>query len=32
MLLLLSAPGAIEYYPNIGFGESGHGYIIKRER
>ena len=32
MLLLLSAPGAIEYYPKIGFEKVGNGYIIKRER
>jgi ribosomal protein S18 acetylase RimI-like enzyme len=32
MLLLLSAPEAIEYYPKIGFEKVGNGYIIKRER
>lgn len=31
MLLLLSAPTAMEYYPKIGFEEVRNGFIIKRE-
>lgn len=30
MLLLLSAPGAMTYYPHIGFEQVGNGFIIKR--
>lgn len=30
MLLLLSAPEAMDYYPAIGFEEVGNGWIIKR--
>ena len=30
MLLLLSAPGAMQYYPKIGFGEVKNGFIINR--
>jgi predicted N-acetyltransferase YhbS len=32
MLLLLSAPGAIEYYPKIGMEKVNNGFIIKREK
>lgn len=31
MLLLLSAPSAMEYYPKVGFEEVSNGFIIKRE-
>lgn len=31
MLLLLSAPTAMEYYPKVGFDEVTNGFIIKRE-
>ena len=31
MLLLLSAPAAMEYYPKIGFEKVENGYIIKRK-
>lgn len=30
MLLLLSAPGAMEYYPHTGFDKVENGFIIKR--
>ena len=30
MLLLLSAPEAMEYYPKIGFEKTTNGFIIKR--
>lgn len=30
MLLLLSAPGAMEYYPKVGFEKVENGFIIKR--
>lgn len=30
MLLLLSAPGAMEYYPKVGFETVENGFIIKR--
>ena len=30
MLLLLSAPGAMEYYPHIGFEKVQNGFVIKR--
>lgn len=30
MLLLLSAPGAMAYYPKVGFEAVGNGWIIKR--
>lgn len=30
MLLLLSAPGALEYYPKVGFEKAENGFIIKR--
>jgi predicted N-acetyltransferase YhbS len=30
MLLLLSAPGAMEYYPKVGFEQVNNGFIIKR--
>lgn len=29
-LLLLSAPGAMEYYPKIGFEAAGNAWLIKR--
>jgi ribosomal protein S18 acetylase RimI-like enzyme len=32
MLLLLSAPPAMEYYPNIGFEKVTNGFIIKRKK
>ena len=32
MLLLLSAPGAMEYYPKVGFEKVDNGYIIKRKK
>ena len=32
MLLLLSAPEAMDYYPAVGFEEVGNGWIIKRKR
>lgn len=32
MLLLLSAPGAMAYYPKIGFDSVDNGFIIKRKR
>ena len=31
-LLLLSAPGAMEYYPKIGFQNIDNGFIIKRKK
>lgn len=31
MLLLLSAPDAMEYYPNVGFERVENGFIIKRK-
>jgi predicted N-acetyltransferase YhbS len=31
MLLLLSAPEAMDYYPALGFEEVGNGWIIKRQ-
>ena len=31
MLLLLSAPAAMEYYPKIGFEKVDNGFIIKRK-
>lgn len=31
MLLLLSAPEAMDYYPAVGFEEVGNGWIIKRK-
>lgn len=30
MLLLLSAPGAMEYYPKVGFEHANNAFIIKR--
>ncbi|OJU56561.1 MAG: GNAT family N-acetyltransferase [Bacteroidales bacterium 45-6] len=30
MLLLLSAPGAMDYYPKVGFEAVGNGFIMKR--
>jgi len=30
MLLLLSAPGAMEYYPKVGFEQANNAFIIKR--
>jgi predicted N-acetyltransferase YhbS len=30
-LILLSAPGALEYYPKIGFRKIENGFIIDRE-
>ena len=30
MLLLLAAPGAMAYYPKVGFEAVGNGWIIKR--
>jgi|SRR5690606_16728557 len=32
MLLLLSAPSAMDYYPKTGFEKVNNGYIIKREK
>lgn len=32
MLLLLSAPSAIDYYPKIGFQKVDNGFIIKRTK
>ncbi len=32
MLLLLSAPGAMEYYPKVGFEAVHNGFIIHRKR
>jgi GNAT superfamily N-acetyltransferase len=32
MLLLLSAPTAMEYYPNVGFGKVNNGFIINRSK
>lgn len=32
MLLLLSAPEAMEYYPKIGFEKTENGFIIKRKK
>lgn len=31
MLLLLSAPGAMEYYPKVGFEKVANGFIIHRK-
>lgn len=31
MLLLLSAPGAMEYYPKVGFEAVNNGFMIKRQ-
>jgi N-acetylglutamate synthase-like GNAT family acetyltransferase len=31
-LILLSAPGAMDYYPKVGFDTIGNGFIIKRKR
>ncbi len=31
-LILLSAPGAVEYYPKIGFQPAGNAFIINRGR
>lgn len=31
MLLLLSAPNAMEYYPKVGFEKVDNGFIIKRK-
>ncbi len=32
MLLLLSAPTAMEYYPNVGFDKVNNGFIINRSK
>jgi hypothetical protein len=32
MLLLLSAPTAMDYYPNVGFDKVNNGFIINRTR
>jgi predicted N-acetyltransferase YhbS len=32
MLLLLSAPGAMDYYPRVGFQKAENGFIIPRAR
>ena len=32
MLLLLSAPAAIDYYPKVGFQKVDNGFIINREK
>jgi N-acetylglutamate synthase-like GNAT family acetyltransferase len=32
MLLLLSAPRAMEYYPKVGFQKVENGFIIKRDK
>lgn len=32
MLLLLSAPGAMEYYPKVGFDKVENGFMIKRSQ
>jgi predicted N-acetyltransferase YhbS len=31
-LVLLSAPGAMEYYPKVGFARADNAYVIKRLR
>jgi N-acetylglutamate synthase-like GNAT family acetyltransferase len=31
MLLLLSAPGAMEYYPKVGFEKVANGFIVHRK-
>jgi predicted N-acetyltransferase YhbS len=31
-LVLLSAPGAMEYYPKVGFAKADNAYLIKRLR
>jgi GNAT superfamily N-acetyltransferase len=31
MLLLLSAPGAMDYYPKLGFKKVANGYILERK-
>ncbi|CAN5144165.1 GNAT family N-acetyltransferase [soil metagenome] len=31
MLLLLSAPGAMDYYPKVGFDKVENGFMIKRK-
>jgi predicted N-acetyltransferase YhbS len=31
-LVLLSAPGAVEYYPKVGFARADNAYVIKRLR
>jgi GNAT superfamily N-acetyltransferase len=31
-LVLLSAPGAMSYYPNLGFARADNAFIIKRKR
>lgn len=31
-LILLSAPGAMEYYPKVGFDKIGNGFIIHRKK
>jgi ribosomal protein S18 acetylase RimI-like enzyme len=31
-LILLSAPGAMAYYPKVGFAEIDNGFIVKRKR
>lgn len=32
MLLLLSAPNAMDYYPKLGFQDVNNGFIIKRKK
>ncbi len=32
MILLLSVPGAMEYYPRIGFSKEDRGFIIHRKK
>lgn len=32
MLLLLSAPNAMDYYPKLGFQDVSNGFIIKRKK
>jgi hypothetical protein len=31
-LVLLSAPGAMSYYPSLGFARADNAFIIKRKR
>jgi len=31
-LILLSAPGAMDYYPKVGFTAADNAFVIKRER
>lgn len=31
-LILLSSPGAMDYYPKVGFEKLGNGFVIRRKR